>query len=88
MLGVEKLVKVKKSDTVSEQIDIMNVYLYDAADKIGKMGRDALNSFAEGDELKMMHMGMKRFTKQDTFNVKEARQRIAEHLIAEGRYCY
>lgn len=88
LLRVEKLVKVKKSEIISEQIDIMNVYLYDAADKLNKFGKDALNSFAEGDELRMMLMGLKRFTKQQPFNVKEARRKIAAHLIEEGRYCY
>ena len=88
LLRVEKLVKVKKDATITEQIDVMNVYLYDAADKLNKFGKDALNSFVEGDELRMMLMGLKRFTKQQPFNVKEARRRIAGHLIAEGKYCY
>ena len=88
LLRVEKLVKVKKDATLSEQIDVLNVYLYDSADKIAKYGQDALNSFAEGDELRMMLMGLKRFTKQQPFNVKEARRRIAAHLITEGKYCY
>jgi alkylation response protein AidB-like acyl-CoA dehydrogenase len=88
LLRVEKLVKVKKNATITEQIDVLNVYLYDAADKLNKYGKDALNSFVEGDELRMMLMGLKRFTKQQPFNVKEARQRISQHLIAEGKYCY
>lgn len=88
LLRVEKLVKVKKDATISEQIDVLNVYLYDSADKIAKYGKDALNSFAEGDELRMMLMGLKRFTKQQPFNVKDARRRIAAHLIEEGKYCY
>jgi len=88
LLRVEKLMKSENSTKISEQTDILNVYLYDAADKLNKFGKDALNSFAEGDELKMMLMGLKRFTKQKPFNVKEARRRIATHLIAEGKYCY
>lgn len=88
LLRVEKLKNVKKDATITEQIDVMNVYLYDSADKIAKFGKDALNSFVEGDELRMMLMGLKRFTKQQPFNVKEARQRIALHLLDEGKYCY
>ncbi len=88
LLRVEKLMKSEKNNKISEQTDILNVYLYDAADKINKFGKDALNSFAEGDELKMMLMGLKRFTKQKSFNVKEARRRVAAHLIEEGKYCY
>jgi alkylation response protein AidB-like acyl-CoA dehydrogenase len=88
LLRVEKLMKSENNNKISEQTDILNVYLYDAADKLHKFGKDALNSFAEGDELKMMLMGLKRFTKQKPFNVKEARRRIATHLVAEGKYCY
>lgn len=88
VLRVQKLTNSKNNVKISEQIDIMNVYLYDAADKLNKFGKDALNSFAEGDELRMMLMGLKRFTKQNPFNVKEARRRVAAHLIDEGKYCY
>ena len=66
----------------------MNVYLYDAADKINKAGKDAINSYIEGDELRIMQMGLKRFTKQQAFNVKDARRNVADKLIAENKYCY
>ena len=62
--------------------------VYDTADKINKAGKDALNSFAEGDELRMMLMGLKRFTKLVAFNPREARQLIAQGLINENKYCY
>jgi hypothetical protein len=47
-----------------------------------------LNAFAEGDELRMMHIGLKRFTKVEPFNTKAARRRIADKMIAENKYCY
>ena len=88
LLRVEKLALTQNKEALQHQIDMMNVYLYDAADKINKYGKDAINSFVEGDELRMMQMGLKRFTKQQPFNVKEARRRVAEKLIAENKYCY
>ena len=66
--------------------DILNCYLYDAADRIAKSGKDAINAFAEGDEQRMILMGIRRFTKAQPFNSKEARRRIAGHLISNGRY--
>jgi hypothetical protein len=36
----------------------------------------------------MMLMGLKRFTKTENFNIKEARQLIAQKLIEENRYCF
>lgn len=68
--------------------DIMQTYLYDAADKVNKSGKDAINSFADGDEQRMILMGLKRFTKAEPFNTKDARRRIADKMIAEGKYCF
>jgi len=47
-----------------------------------------LNSFAEGDELRMMHIGLKRFTKVEPFNTKEARRRICNKMLTENNYCF
>jgi hypothetical protein len=44
--------------------------------------------FADGDEQRMILMGLKRFTKAEAFNTKDARRRIADKMIAEGKYCF
>jgi alkylation response protein AidB-like acyl-CoA dehydrogenase len=88
MLRVEKLCSMKGADNCKEQLEMMRVYINDAADRIHKNGKDAINSFAEGDELRMMLMGLKRFTKTDPFNSKEARRVVAAKLIAENKYCF
>jgi alkylation response protein AidB-like acyl-CoA dehydrogenase len=67
-------------------MDILKSYLYDASDRIGKWGKDAVNAFAEGDEQRMLLMGLKRFTKTQPYNVKEARRRIADKLIEQNAY--
>ncbi|MFL9481713.1 acyl-CoA dehydrogenase family protein [Chitinophagaceae bacterium LWZ2-11] len=86
LLRVIKLTEKNGEAATSVQADIMRTYLYDAADKINKAGKDALNSFAEGDELRMMHIGLKRFTKVDPFNTKDARRRIAAKLLEDNGY--
>ncbi len=68
------------------ETDITRTYLYDAADRVNKSGKDAINAFAAGDEHRMMLLGLKRFTKADPFNTKDARRRIAARLISENRY--
>ncbi|MEY3237255.1 MAG: hypothetical protein RI883_1356, partial [Bacteroidota bacterium] len=88
LLRVEKMIEMKGEAACEAQIAIVKTYFYDIADKIDKAGKDALNSFAEGDELRMMLMGMKRFTKTEPFNPKASRQLIAEKLIAENRYAF
>ncbi len=86
LLRLEKLTTQKGEAATSIQADIVRTYIYDAADAINKAGKDALNSFAEGDELRMMHIGLKRFTKVDPFNTKEARRRICAQLVADDGY--
>ena len=88
LLRVEKMVSMKGEENCQDQLDMLRVLIYDSCDIINKAGKDALNSFAEGDELKMMLMGLKRFTKHEAFNPKEARQRIAIKLIEKNEYCF
>ncbi|MCP9749628.1 acyl-CoA dehydrogenase family protein [Ferruginibacter sp. HRS2-29] len=85
LLRVMKLA-YKGEEAVSIQIDIMRCYLNDAVDKVNKAGKEAINAFADGDEQRMMLLGLKRFTKAAPFNSKDARRRIADKLIAENKY--
>ena len=87
-LRVEKLASQRGEAAVQEQIDMMQVYIRDAADKIAKAGKEALNSFAEGDELRMMMVGLKRFTKTGELNATACRRRIAAKLIEQNKYCF
>ena len=68
--------------------DMLGCYLYDAADRILKSGKDAVNAFSEGDEQRMILMGLRRFTKAQPFNSKEARRRIADVLIEKTAYAF
>ena len=86
LLRLEQLTTTKGEAAVSVQADIVRTYIYDAADAIHKAGKDALNSFADGDELRMMNIGLKRFTKVESFNSKEARRRICARLVADDGY--
>ena len=88
VLRVQKLHQAKGDDAAAVQLDMMQTYVYSVADKINIAGKEALNGFAEGDELKMMMLGMKRFTKVDPFNCKEARRRVADACIAKNEYCF
>ena len=86
LLRAIKLADQKGEDSVKFELDITRSYLYDAADRINKHGKDAINAFAEGDEQRMMLLGLKRFTKAESFNSKDAKRRIADKLISDGKY--
>ncbi|MBS1947338.1 MAG: hypothetical protein JST47_06185 [Bacteroidetes bacterium] len=86
LLRSMKLVSQRGEAACAHELDIVRAYLYDAADYINKFGKDAINAFAEGDEQRMMLLGLKRFTKTDPFNNKDAKRRIANKLITENKY--
>ncbi len=88
LLRAEKLAAKVGTDAAREQVAMARVYVFDAAQKIYTAGRNALNSFAEGDEQRMMMMGLRRFTKVEDLNTTQLRRIIADRIIAENRYCY
>jgi alkylation response protein AidB-like acyl-CoA dehydrogenase len=88
LLRVEKLMGIKGEEAVSLQKDMAMVNLHSAVAKCNVSGREAIQSFAEGDELRVMLMGLKRFTKIEPMNTKDARRRIADTLLTENKYSF
>ena len=88
VLRAQKIAQSRGDEAAALPTDMMQTYLYWAADKINVAGKEALMGYAEADELKMMLMGMKRFTKVDPFNTKEARRRVAQVLIDKSKYIF
>jgi hypothetical protein len=88
LLRTEKLVGLKGIEACKEQIEMMRLTTFTASEEIHRSGKEALFSFVEGDDLRMMMMGMKRFCKTESFNVKESRQMIAQKLIGDNRYSW
>lgn len=86
LLRVMKLSAKTGEENSRIQKAMMECYLNDAIDKVAKSGKEAINAFAEGDEQKMMLLGLKRFTKSEPFNSKNARRLIADHLIEKRKY--
>jgi len=88
LLRVEKIINLYGVETAGVKTEIAKVYLSDATDRIWKSGKDALNSFVEGEDLQMALAALKRFTKQKPFNIKQARQHIALYLIEKNCYAF
>ena len=80
--------KEARNENASLAEDATLTFIADAADRINHAGKNAINAFAEGDEQRMMLLGLKRFTKTDSYNTKNARRRIAEKLVAEKAYFF
>lgn len=86
ILRTEKLISLKGEAACSHQIAMTQVYLAGAVDKINAAAKEAIASFTSGDEQKVMIMGLKRYTKSELFNTKELRRKIADYMIAAGKY--
>lgn len=86
LLRVIKLTDKQGEAAAALQTDMVRCYINDAMDNVNKAGKEAINAFADGDEQRMMLLGLKRFTKNAPFNSKDARRRIADKLIADNRY--
>lgn len=89
ILRTEKTAKAKGAENVKEQIAMAQLYLYHAVDIITLKGKEGIASFAEGDEQRMMLMGLRRFTKYTNVpNVVALREIIADKLIKDNHYSY
>jgi alkylation response protein AidB-like acyl-CoA dehydrogenase len=88
MIRVKKVESLKGEDEIKVYRDILDVFVYDAASIIEKSVRDATYSFAFGEVRELLEKGCTHFTAVAGVNVKEARRRIADHLIEENRYSF
>jgi len=86
ILRVEKLISLKGEKACEIQKEIAIIYLHEAIEKGASAAKQAIYAFAEGDELRLMMLGVKRFTKIDPYNLKEARRKVANYAIEKGEY--
>jgi len=89
ILRTEKLAKKEGETKVQEQIAMAKLYLYKAVDVVTQKGKESVISFAEGDEQRMMLMGLRRFTKYTNMpNIIGLRNMITTKLVEENEYCF
>lgn len=88
LLRVEKLVGMRGEKACEIQKEMALIYLHHAINKAAASGKEAIASFAEGDEQRLMLMGLKRFTKIDPYNLKEARRKVANYFIEKGSFTF
>ena len=88
LLRVEKMISIRGEKACAMEKDMAMIYLHSAMEKAAWAGKQAIYAFAEGDELRLMLLGLKRFTKIEPFNLKEARRRVANYVIEKGEYAF
>lgn len=89
LLRTEKNVKRFGEESQKTQIAMTKYGLYRAVDIVSDKAKEAIVSFAEGDEQRMMLMGLKRFTKYTNHpNVVALRTEIAEAVAEKNSYSF
>ena len=89
ILRTEKNAKRYGEEAQATQIAMSRLYLYRAVDIVVQKGKEAIVSFADGDEQRMMLMGLKRFTKYTNQpNVVALRTAIADKVAADNGYTF
>jgi alkylation response protein AidB-like acyl-CoA dehydrogenase len=88
LLKTQKLTELYGEAKAEVYYDITKVYLSDALERINLHGKHAISAFTDGDEQRVMLMGLKRFTKYEVVNTKTIRRKLADILIAENKYCF
>lgn len=86
ILRTEKLIGIRGEAACEAQINMAKVYLTEAVSKLEFAGKEAINAYAKGDKMKVLLMGLKRYTKINPFNTKNARRMVADTIITEGKY--
>lgn len=86
LLRVEKLAGIRGEANCEIEKEMALIYLHHATERAASAGRQAIYGFAEGDELRLMLLGLKRFTKIEPYNLKVARRKVADHIIEKGEY--
>ncbi len=88
LLRTEKLLNTLGEEACALQIDMTRTYISDSLERINLSGKHAITAFNDGDTLRIMLMGLKRFTKYEAFDTIAARRRVADKLIEENKYCF
>jgi alkylation response protein AidB-like acyl-CoA dehydrogenase len=89
LLRTEKNAKRFGEDAQKTQIAMTQLYLYRAVEIVQSRGKEAVISFAEGDEQRMMLMGLKRFTKYTNYpNIVALTHLIADKVAADNGYSF
>jgi alkylation response protein AidB-like acyl-CoA dehydrogenase len=89
LIKAEKVAEMSSVDAAKGQIAMAKLNLSHAVEIINTKGKEAIVYISEGDEQRMMLMGLKRFTKYTNLpNVIALRKEISAILIEENKYCF
>jgi alkylation response protein AidB-like acyl-CoA dehydrogenase len=88
IMRAEKLVRHHGESVDGMKAKLATLYLQLAVNKLEEKGREAISCFVKGDEMRVLLMGLKRFTKHEPINQRDLRHEIANIMIEKNDYAY
>jgi hypothetical protein len=88
LLRAEKLMQTRGEEYAKFYAEMAKLYLQLAVTQLENKGKEAIACFAKGDEMRVMLMGLKRFTKHEPLNQRDLRRSIAARMISENKFVY
>lgn len=88
VLRTLKRVQYLGQENCQTSIEMTQVYVNDAVERVGQHARAVVAAWADGDMKRTLLLAIKRFTKFDPVNTKALRRSIAERMIAAGEYTH
>jgi alkylation response protein AidB-like acyl-CoA dehydrogenase len=88
ILRARKLAASQGEKAAERYLDMTRVFCNDAVGRIESRAKSTLAGMSEGDELRTLLAALRRFTKLQPMNTIEARQRIANDMIAANKWIY
>ena len=83
-----KSIDLKGEEACRGQVALTQIYINDAIERAAVHAKNIVSSWAEGDMLRILMMGIKRYTKHEFLNTKALRREVADQLLAANAYCY
>ncbi|MCS7297977.1 MAG: acyl-CoA dehydrogenase family protein [Bacteroidia bacterium] len=88
VLRTEKLKLRGEEISVQHALSMTQAYIVDAQERAASAGRRAILHAAQGDERRILLMGLKRFTKPLEVDTVALRRQLAQKLIEAEKYCF
>ena len=80
------LLRTRKLGAPELQAEMTQVYVFEAAEQAATRAREALNTIAEGDELRVLLSAVKKLTRQGSTNTIRLRRHVAAAVLEADGY--
>lgn len=86
LLRTIKLKERLGAEACTERHALAVCLLHRVAELCNRHGREAIYAISEGDEQRMMLLGLKRFTRVEPVDLRMLRRKVAQAVLSQNKY--